>query len=68
MLTIEILIGLKSEQGNVTDTSPHANIGEGENVYVNMPKRFEQYYKTGHKKCLKLKKMLYGLHQIPREF
>ena len=46
----------------------HANIGEGKNVYVNMPKGFDQYLKTVCKKCLKLKNMLYGLRQIPRVF
>ena len=68
MITIKIFLVLKSDQGDVIDTFLHADIGEGENVYINMPKCFEQYSKTGHKKFLKLKKMIYGLCQSPRTF
>ena len=40
----------------------------GENVYVDMPLGFAQYSKDGTKKCLKLKKTLYGLWQSSRAF
>ena len=44
------------------------NTGEGENIYIDMLKGFKQYSRIGHKKCLKLKNMLYGLRQSPRAF
>ena len=68
MITLQILLGLNSTQGGVTSNFLHANIREGENFYVVMPKYFEKYLKTGRKKCLKLKNTLYGLCQSPREF
>jgi hypothetical protein len=68
MLIPEILLGLKSKQGNVTAAFLHAEIPAGEKVYANMPRGFEQFSKNGRNKCLKLKCMLYGLHQIPRAF
>ena len=46
----------------------HSDIGEDENFYVNMPKYFEQYLKTGRNKCLKFKNTLYVLLQSPRAF
>ncbi len=46
----------------------HADLEPGENVYVDMPLDFSQYSKDGTKKCLKLKKTLYGLRQSPRAF
>ena len=41
----------------------HADVEEGENIYVEMPRGFR---KQG--KVLKLKKTLYGLRQSPRAF
>ena len=52
----------------MTSALRHGNIGEGENVYVDLPKGFGQYLKTGRKKCLKLKNTLYDICQIPHEF
>ena len=63
MLILEVLLDLKSKQGDVTDEFLHADLDEGEEVYVNMPRGFE---KRG--KVLKLKKTLYGLRQSPRAF
>ena len=54
MLTLNIFLGLKSNRGDVTDAFLHEDIVEGENVYFDTPKGFEQYWKTGRKKCLKL--------------
>ena len=68
MLTLEVLLGLKSNQGDVTTDYIYTDIGEGENFYVYMPKSFEQYPKKGCNKCLELKKTIYGLHQSPRTF
>ncbi|KAL7465925.1 hypothetical protein ACHAXS_006230 [Conticribra weissflogii] len=64
MLILEVLLGLKSKQGDVTAAFLHADIPEdGEKVYVKMPLGFE---KSG--KVLRLKKTLYGLRQSPRAF
>ncbi len=56
MFILEILLGLKSKQGDVTCAFLHADLEPGENVYVDMPLGFTQYSKDGTKKCLKLKK------------
>ena len=68
MLILEVLLGLKSKQGDVTAAFLHADLEEGKNVFVDMPKGFEQYAKNGRKKVFKLKKTLYGLRQSPRAF
>jgi hypothetical protein len=54
MFILEILLGLKSKQGDV------------KNVYVEMPLGFTQYSKNGIRKVIKLKKTLYRLRQSPR--
>ena len=63
MLILEILLKLKSKQGDITAAFLHADVPENENVYVEMPRGFD---KKG--KVLKLKKTLYGLRQSPRAF
>jgi len=63
LLILEVLLGLKSKQGDITATFLHANVPEDEEIYVEMPLGFE---KKG--KVLKLKKTLYGLRQSPRAF
>ena len=63
MLILEVLLGLKSKQGDVTAAFLHADLGEDEKVYVRMPMGFRQQGKV-----LKLKKTLYGLWQAPRAF
>ena len=63
MLILEVLLDLKSKQGDVTAAFLHADLEEGEEVYVRMPRGFQ---KKG--KVLKLKKTLYGLRQSPRAF
>jgi hypothetical protein len=50
MLILEILLGLKSKQGDVTCAFLHADLKPGENVYVDMPLGFAQYSKDGTKK------------------
>jgi hypothetical protein len=65
MFVLEVLLGLKSMQGNVTCAFLHANIEENKNVYFKMALGFGQYGPNGKKKCLKLKKTLYGLRQSP---
>jgi hypothetical protein len=68
MFVLEILLGLKSMQGNVTCAFLHADLEENKKVYVSMPMGFAQYDKNGKKKCLKLKKTLYKLRQSHRAF
>ena len=63
MLILEILLNLKSKQGDVTAAFLHADLGEDKKVYVKMPLGFR---KKG--KVLSLKKTLYGPRQSPREF
>ena len=63
MLILEVLLGLKSKQGDVTAAFLHADLEEGEEVYVEMPRGFRQ-----EGKVLKLRKTLYGLRQSPRAF
>ena len=63
MLILEILLKLKSKQGDVTAAFLHAELDEDEKVYVEMPLGFR---KPG--KVLSLKKTLYGLRQSPRMF
>ena len=65
MLNLEVLLDLKSKQSdvNVTAAFLHADLEEGENVYVDMPLGFR---KEGH--VLSLRKTLYGLRQSPRAF
>ena len=66
MLIIEVLLGLKSKQGDITVAFIHAYIPGYEKVYVEIPRIFEQFSNNGHKKCLELKEMIYGISQIPR--
>jgi hypothetical protein len=68
MFILEILLGLKLKQGDITCDLLHAYLELGENVYVDMPLGFSQYSKDRTKKCLKLKKTLYGLRQSPLVF
>ena len=68
MLILEVLLGIKSKQGNVTAAFLHANLGEDEKVFVDMPQGFEVKRKNERNKVLKLKKTLYGLHQSLRDF
>ncbi len=68
MFILEILLGLKSKQGDVTCAFLHVNLEPGENVYVEMPLGFIQYSKNGIQKVLKLKKTLSRLRQSPQAF
>ncbi len=63
MLILEVLLELKSKQGDITAAFLHADIPEGENIYVKMPCGFKR-----KDKVLKLKKTPYGLRQSPRAF
>ena len=63
MLILEVLLGLKSKQGDVTAAFLHATLGKDEHIYCEMPLGFRIPGKV-----LKLKKTLYGLRQSPRAF
>ena len=63
MLILEVLLNLKSKQGDITAAFVHADVEKGEKIYVEMPHGFKQ---KGN--VLKLKKTLYGLLQSPRAF
>ncbi len=68
MFILEVLLGLKSKQGDVTCAFLHANIESDETVYVDMPLGFNTKRKNGKRQVLKLNKTLYGLCQSPRAF
>ena len=63
MLILEILLDLKSKQGNITAAFHLGELGEDENVYVKMPLGFR---KAGN--VLRLNKTLYELCQSPHIF
>ena len=65
---LEVLLGLKSKQGDVTCAFLHANLAPDETVYVDMPLGFNTKSKNGKRQVLKLNKTLYGLRQSPRAF
>ena len=68
MLILEVLLSLKSKQGDVTCALLHANLATDETVYADMPLGFNIKSKNGKQQVLKLNKTLYGLCQSPRAF
>jgi hypothetical protein len=68
MFILEILLGLKSKQGNVLCAFLRGELEPGENVYVEIPMGFSQHSKDGTRKVLQLKKTLYGFCQSPQAF
>jgi hypothetical protein len=68
MFILEVLLGLKSKQGDVTCAFLHADLEPDETVYVAMPLGFNDKSKNGKRQVLKLKKTLYWLCQSPRAF
>jgi hypothetical protein len=68
MFILEILLGLKSMQGDATCAFLHTDLEENNTVYVDTPMGFAQYGKNGKKMSLKLNKTLYRLHQSARVF
>ncbi len=61
MFILEVLLGLKSKQEDVTCAFLHADLELDETVYVAMPLGFNTKSKTGKRQVLKLNKTLYGL-------
>ena len=68
MFILGVLLGLKSNQGDITCAFLHAGLAPDETVYVDMPLEFNTKSKNGKRQVLKLKKTLYGLCQSPRAF
>ena len=68
MFILEVILGLKSKQGDVLAAFLHSGLAPGEEVYVEMPLGFNELSKNGKKQVLRLKKTLYGLRQSPRAF
>ena len=68
MLILEVLLGLKSKQGDVICAFLHSNLESGETVYVNIPLGFNSKSKHGKRQVLKLNKTLYGLCQSSGAF
>ena len=62
MLILEVLLGLKSKQKDIT-AFHHANLEGGENIFVETLIGFQKKDKVS-----KLKKMLNGLLQAPHAF
>jgi hypothetical protein len=42
MLILEVLLGLKSKQGDVTAEFHHTELDDGKEVYVKIPRGFKQ--------------------------
>ena len=57
MLILEVLIGLKSNQGGVTDAFLRADLGKYEKVFVEMPRGFEVKGNNVRTKFLKFSKL-----------
>jgi hypothetical protein len=68
MFILEVLLGLKSKQGDVTCAFLHADVELGETIYIDMPLGFNVKSKNGKRQVLKLNKTLYGLRQSSRAF
>ena len=68
MLVLKCILGLCSQQGNITCAFLHASLGKDETIYIEMPQGFKQHYKNGKPMVQKLNQMLYGLCQSPPAF
>ena len=68
MFILEVFLGMGSKQGDVTAVFFHADIGEYEKVYVDMPQRFKQYSKHIRKICIQLKNILFGIFRVHVHF
>ncbi len=68
MFILEVLLGLKSKQGDVTCAFQDADLASDETVYVDMPLGFNTNSKNGKRQVLKSNNTLYGLCQSSRAF
>ena len=58
MFILEVILGLKSKQGDVLAAFLHSDLAPEEEVYVEMPLGFNKLSKNGKKQVLRLKKTL----------
>jgi hypothetical protein len=68
MFILEVTLGLKSKQGDVTCEFFHADVEPVETIYVDTPLGFNVKSKNGKRQVLKFNKTLYRLRQSPRAF
>ena len=68
MFILEVFLGFKSKQGDVTVAFLLSDIGKDKKVHVDMPRGFKQYPKNGHEQCFKMKNTFYGIFQRPCAF
>ena len=68
MLIIEVLLGLKPKQCDVTDAFIRADLGKNEKLFVDMPRGLEVKGMNGITKVINCIKSLYGLCQSTRAF
>ena len=68
MIIIEVMLGMKYNQGDNNSASIHAYIVEDEKVYGNTPKLFEHYSKNVLKNCLKLLKISMAFVKVHKIF
>jgi hypothetical protein len=64
MFILEILVGLKSMQGDVTCAFLHADLKENKTVYVDMPMGFTHYGKNEKKSSLNSKRHSTGCNKV----
>ena len=68
MLILEVFLGLKYKQGNVTAAFLRADLGKYEKVFVEMPRGLKFNGNNGRRSVMGLLKTLYVLRQSPRSF
>ena len=68
MIIIEVMLGMKYNQGDNNSASIHAYIVEDEKVYDNTPKLFEHYSKNVLNNCLKLLKISMAFVKVHKIF
>ncbi len=64
MFILEVLLGLKSKQGDVLAAFLHSDLAPGEIDYVDMPLVFNFKSKNGKRQVLKLKKHSMGFGRV----
>ncbi len=63
-IVLEILLGLRSMQGDITYGFLNVDLKENKMVYVDMPMGFAQYGKNGKKCALNSKRYSMGLVKV----
>jgi hypothetical protein len=68
MFILEVLLGLKSKQGDVTCPYLHADLVPDETVYVAMPLGFNTKRRNGKHQVFKLNKTRMDFVRVPGHF